>query len=91
MLQEDAIVKSMGFALAAAIVFDAFIVRMVLIPALLFLLGEKAWWMPSWLDRVLPHVDVEGEKLDRPHLPAGKHALSETDLDEQPDESDMFV
>jgi len=36
-------------------------------------------------------VDVEGEKLDRPHLPAGKHALSETDLDEEPDESDMLV
>ncbi|MAO79318.1 MMPL family transporter [uncultured Nocardioides sp.] len=91
MLQEDAVVKSMGFALAAAIVFDAFIVRMVLIPALLYLLGEKAWWMPSWLDRVLPQVDVEGEKLDRPHLPAGRRALSETDLDEEPDESDMLV
>ena len=52
-------------ALAAAIVFDAFIVRMALIPALLFLLGEKAWWLPAWLDRLLPEVDVEGEKLQR--------------------------
>lgn len=67
-LEDDAIVKSMGFALAAAIIFDAFIVRMVLIPALMFLLGEKAWWLPAWLDRILPDVDVEGEKLDRPHL-----------------------
>lgn len=68
MLQEDAIIKSMGFALAVAIVFDALIVRMALIPAVMYLLGEKAWWLPRWLDRLLPDVDVEGEKLDRPHL-----------------------
>ncbi|MBF4163671.1 MMPL family transporter [Nocardioides acrostichi] len=66
MLQSDPITKSIGFALAIAIVFDAFIVRMALIPAVLHLLGEKAWWMPRWLDRLLPSVDVEGEKLQRP-------------------------
>ncbi|GAB2636405.1 MMPL family transporter [Nocardioides ginkgobilobae] len=91
MLQDDAVVKSMGFALAAAIVFDAFIVRMVLIPALLYLMDEKAWWMPAWLDKILPNVDVEGEKLQRPHLAAGGHALSETDLDEAADDSDVLV
>jgi len=90
-LQDDAVVKSMGFALAAAIVFDAFIVRMVLIPALLYLMDEKAWWMPAWLDKILPNVDVEGEKLQRPHLAAGGHALSETDLDEAADDSDVLV
>ena len=84
MLQDDAVVKSMGFALAAAIVFDAFIVRMALIPALLFLLGERAWWLPAWLDRLLPEVDVEGEKLQRPA--AGAHPLSEGDLDELADD-----
>lgn len=68
MLQDEPIIKSMGFALAAAVVFDAFIVRMVLIPATLYLLGDRAWWLPRWLDRLLPDVDVEGEKLDRPHL-----------------------
>ncbi|MDF1604549.1 MMPL family transporter [Nocardioides sp. YIM 152315] len=68
MLQDEAIIKSMGFALAAAVVFDAFLVRMVLIPATLYLLGERAWWLPRWLDRLLPVVDVEGEKLDRPYL-----------------------
>jgi RND superfamily putative drug exporter len=67
-LEDDAIIKSMGFALAAAVVFDAFIVRMILIPALMYLLGEKAWWLPAWLDRILPDVDVEGEKLDRAHM-----------------------
>ncbi|MBZ5738247.1 MMPL family transporter [Nocardioides mangrovi] len=73
MLQDQAIIKSMGFALAVAVVFDAFIVRMVLIPATLYLLGEKAWWLPRWLDRLLPNVDVEGENLDRPYLRDGSY------------------
>ncbi|MFW6868914.1 MMPL family transporter [Nocardioides sp. CPCC 206347] len=64
-LEDDAIIKSMGFALAASIIFDAFIVRMVLIPSVLYLLGEKAWWLPAWLDRILPNVDIEGESLER--------------------------
>jgi RND superfamily putative drug exporter len=88
MLQDDAIAKSMGFALAAAVVFDAFIVRMVLIPALLYLLGEKAWWLPAWLDRILPNVDVEGEKLQRAHLVG--HPLEE-DLAELEDEESVRV
>jgi putative drug exporter of the RND superfamily len=67
-LIDEPIIKSMGFALAVAVFFDAFIVRMTLIPALMYLLGEKAWWLPAWLDRLLPVVDVEGEKLVRPHL-----------------------
>jgi putative drug exporter of the RND superfamily len=66
-LMDEPIIKSMGFALAAAVVLDAFVVRMALIPALLFLLGDKAWWLPRWLDRILPNVDVEGEKLPRPY------------------------
>ncbi|QYJ03211.1 MMPL family transporter [Nocardioides panacisoli] len=68
-LEDDAIIKSMGFALAVSIIFDAFIVRMVLIPALLDLMGEKAWWLPKWLDRLLPNVDVEGEALERDSIP----------------------
>jgi RND superfamily putative drug exporter len=74
-LIDEPIIKSMGFALAVAVFFDAFIVRMTLIPALMYLLGEKAWWLPAWLDRLLPNVDVEGEKLVRPHL-AG-HSLED--------------
>ncbi|MET3961194.1 RND superfamily putative drug exporter [Marmoricola sp. OAE513] len=70
MLEDDAVIKSFGFALATAVVLDAFVVRMVLIPALMYLMGEKAWWIPAWLDRILPDVDVEGEKLERPaHKP----------------------
>ena len=68
MLQDEPIIKSMGFALAIAVVFDAFVVRMALIPAVLYLLGDRAWWLPRWLDRLLPEVDVEGEKLERPYL-----------------------
>ena len=67
-LIDEPIIKSMGFALAMAVLFDAFVVRMALIPALMYLLGEKAWWMPGWLDRLLPNVDVEGEQLERSHL-----------------------
>ncbi|MGJ0118938.1 MMPL family transporter [Williamsia sp. MIQD14] len=63
MLQDNSLIKSMGFALAAAVFFDAFIIRMIVIPAALALLGDKAWWLPKWLDRILPNVDVEGEKL----------------------------
>lgn len=59
----DAVGKSMGFALAAAVIFDAFVVRMVFIPAVMALLGDRAWRLPGWLDRILPDVDVEGRNL----------------------------
>ena len=52
-----------GFGLAIAVFFDAFIVRMAIVPAVLALLGKRAWWLPKWLDRILPDVDVEGEGL----------------------------
>ena len=63
--EPNSLIKSMGFALAAAVFFDAFVVRMVIIPSVMALLGDKAWWLPKWLDRILPNVDVEGEKLTR--------------------------
>ena len=63
MLEPDVVVKSMGFALAAGVFFDAFIVRMVVVPSVLALIGDRAWWLPRWLDRILPNIDVEGEKL----------------------------
>ena len=64
-----AFIKSMGFALAVAVLFDAFIVRMVIIPSVMALLGDKAWWLPKWLDRILPNVDIEGQKLERTASP----------------------
>ncbi|MER5298058.1 MMPL family transporter [Streptomyces lasiicapitis] len=62
----EQMVKMIGFGLAIAVFFDAFIVRMALVPAVLALLGRKAWWLPKRLDRVLPNVDVEGEGLRTP-------------------------
>ncbi|MFF1509214.1 MMPL family transporter [Streptomyces sp. NPDC058326] len=59
----DQMVKMIGFGLAVAVLFDAFVVRMAIVPAVLALLGHKAWWLPKWLDRILPNVDVEGEAL----------------------------
>ena len=64
MMEEDVTAKSMGFALAAAVFFDAFLVRMVIMPSLLALMGRAAWWMPRWLDRIVPNVDIEGSNLD---------------------------
>ena len=63
MAQEMVFIKTMGFALAVAVLFDAFVVRMMIIPATMFLLDERAWWLPAWLDRILPKVDVEGEGI----------------------------
>ncbi|MEU9573143.1 MMPL family transporter [Streptomyces massasporeus] len=59
----ESMVKMIGFGLAIAVFFDAFIVRMAIVPAVLALLGRTAWWLPKWLDRALPNVDVEGEGL----------------------------
>ena len=58
-------IQIFGFALGAAVLFDAFFIRMSLVPATMFLLGRSTWWMPRWLDRILPHVDVEGTGLER--------------------------
>jgi RND superfamily putative drug exporter len=60
---EDVIVKAIAFGLAFGIVVDAFVVRMTLVPAVLALLGRSAWWLPRWLDRLLPDLDIEGARL----------------------------
>jgi RND superfamily putative drug exporter len=59
--------RPIGFGLASGVLIDAFLVRMILVPAFMTLLGDKAWWLPKWLDRALPDVDVEGAKLERTH------------------------
>ncbi|MFD5842455.1 MMPL family transporter [Streptomyces chartreusis] len=63
--ESDSMIKMIGFGLATAVLLDAFVVRMAIVPAVLALLGDKAWWLPKWLDRILPRVDVEGEALGR--------------------------
>ncbi|MPZ26284.1 MAG: MMPL family transporter [Micromonosporaceae bacterium] len=62
-LSGDDFIMQVAFALATAIALDAFVVRMTLVPAVLALLKRSAWWLPRWLDRLLPNVDVEGDKL----------------------------
>jgi RND superfamily putative drug exporter len=59
----DASIQPIAFGLAVGVAIDAFVVRMTLIPAVLALFGHRAWWMPAWLDRLLPRFDVEGEGL----------------------------
>ena len=61
----DTNIKPIALALAAGIAIDAFLVRMTLVPAVMAMLGRHAWWMPAWLERLLPHFDVEGEAVER--------------------------
>jgi putative drug exporter of the RND superfamily len=60
---QDLITKTIAFALAIGVIIDAFLVRMTLVPAVLTLLGRSAWWLPRWLGRALPKIDIEGENL----------------------------
>lgn len=64
---DSVMIRSLGFGLAFGILVDAFVVRMLLVPAIMHLLGRAAWWLPRWLDRILPNVDVEGAALERRH------------------------
>lgn len=61
----DPMIKQMGFALAFGVLIDAFLVRMTVVPAVMSMLGDRAWWLPKRLARVLPDLDIEGEKLNR--------------------------
>ena len=67
-------VKMMGIGMAAAVLVDATIVRLLLVPAVMRLFGAAAWWLPKWLDRVLPHLDLEGSSSEppAPSGPAGR-------------------
>jgi RND superfamily putative drug exporter len=74
LLENDRTVKLMGTGLATAILLDATIVRMLLVPATMELLGDRNWWLPRWLDRLLPNIDVEGHA----------EALPDPDADDEP-------
>ncbi|WP_210592400.1 MMPL family transporter [Streptomyces sp. GESEQ-35] len=62
---DDSLIKPIAFALAVGVAIDAFAVRMTLVPAVLALAGRGAWWLPAWLDRILPDLDVEGSSLQK--------------------------
>ncbi|RDI65809.1 MMPL family transporter [Nocardia pseudobrasiliensis] len=76
LLESDVTAKSMGFALAVGVLFDAFLVRMILIPSLLVLMGRAAWWIPGWLSRIVPDIDVEGARLHELREPRSKEPVS---------------
>jgi RND superfamily putative drug exporter len=64
-LSPDPTTKSLGFALALGVLIDAFVIRMTVVPATMFIYGGAAWWLPGWLERILPNIDIEGSKLDQ--------------------------
>ncbi|MFG2512176.1 MMPL family transporter [Streptomyces sp. NPDC048584] len=68
-VSDNVVVKMLGLGLAVSVLIDATVVRLLLVPAVMTLLGRHAWWTPRWLDRVLPHIDAEGEKNARRQAP----------------------
>jgi RND superfamily putative drug exporter len=70
-------VRPLGFAMAFGVLVDAFVVRMTVVPAVMYLLGDKAWWLPRWLDHILPDVDVEGARLRKPSTTAAADSAPE--------------
>ncbi len=74
---ESAIIRPIGLGFALGVLFDAFVVRMLVLPGLMHLAGAWTWWVPKWLDRTLPNVDIEGAALERrhPHV-ADEHLAS---------------
>jgi RND superfamily putative drug exporter len=62
-LNGDPVVKEFGVGLAVAIAIDSTLVRCLLVPAVMVLLGKRAWWLPGWMDRIVPHISIEGEEF----------------------------
>ncbi|WP_020098051.1 MMPL family transporter [Microbacterium sp. 11MF] len=93
----DSSIKPIALGLAVGIAVDAFLVRMTLTPAVMALLGDKAWWMPRWLERLLPKVDIEGEAVEheRAHAdwpePDWNGALAADDLEVRAESADTDV
>jgi RND superfamily putative drug exporter len=71
----DPVVKMVGLGLAVSILVDATIVRMALVPAAMVLLGDANWWLPRWLNRILPNVDFEGERVETVEPDLAAHAM----------------
>ncbi|MCM3748850.1 MMPL family transporter [Paenibacillus pasadenensis] len=74
---EDTMIKSLGMALAFGILIDAFVVRLAILPAIMALLGRSSWYLPKWLDRILPNIDIEGAAIEKEKI---NSKLSDRDL-----------
>jgi RND superfamily putative drug exporter len=67
-LGDNIVIKLFGIGFSAAIFIDATLIRMLIVPSTMELLGDANWWLPAWLDRILPHLDVEGPgSVDHAH------------------------
>ena len=66
----EVVIKMLAVGLAASVLIDATVVRLVLVPATMTLLGDANWWLPRWLDRILPHLDIEGPPSQPTEIPA---------------------
>ena len=69
MADSDPIVKMLAVGMAVSVLIDASVVRMVLVPAIMSLLGDHAWWVPRWLDRIVPDIQLEGGTPPAPPEP----------------------
>jgi len=65
-LDDDPTVKMLAVGMAVAVLIDASIVRMVLVPSVMTLLGDRAWWLPRWMDRIIPDIQLEGSPTPQP-------------------------
>jgi len=74
------VIKQFGLGLAGAIIIDAFIIRTALVPALMHLSGNANWWLPRWLDRLIPHLNVEGAHHPAPAPAPVKPHTAEPEL-----------
>ena len=72
----DATIQAIGFGLAVGILVDALLVRMTVVPAVMTLLGSRAWWLPNWLDKRLPHVSIEGEDQSKDTEQTSSHGTN---------------
>ena len=86
LLEDTRVIKLFGVGLAVAVLLDATLVRMVLVPATMELLGARNWWLPAWLDRILPSLNVEGPAM---HEENGFVASEATSVDDDDDDLDM--
>ena len=75
--ESDRIVKLFGLGLSVAVLIDATIVRMLLVPATMELLGDRNWWIPRWLDRILPRVHIEAPPTSTPSSPSSQREQQE--------------
>jgi RND superfamily putative drug exporter len=91
LLEDNRIIKLFGTGLALAVFLDATLVRMLLVPATMELLGSRNWWFPKWLDRIVPTLNVEGHELEQMHANLGRAVVAEPGTEPEPDSGRVTV